>query len=64
MKKAILLVLVLALGLTAEVAKADFTFGTPTNLGPTVNSSSGDAQPDFSMDGLSLFFDSNRSDTW
>jgi subtilisin family serine protease len=37
MKKTILLILVvvLTLGLAAEVAKADFTFDTPTNLGPT-----------------------------
>ena len=39
MKKIILLVLVLALGLAAKVAKEDFTFATPTNLGPMVNSS-------------------------
>ena len=37
MKKTISIVLVLALGLAAEVANADFAFGTPTNLGPTVN---------------------------
>ncbi|MBA7683788.1 hypothetical protein ES703_92173 [subsurface metagenome] len=60
MKKTISIVLVLALGLTAEVANADFTFGTPTNLGPTVNSSSIDAQPDISADGLSLYFLSRR----
>ncbi len=60
MKKKILLVLVLALGLTAEVAKADFTFGTPTNLGPTVNSSARDFNASISADGLSLFFISNR----
>lgn len=45
-------------------AQADFTFGEPVNLGPLVNSSSGDAQPDLSLDGLSLFFDSDRSGTW
>jgi C1A family cysteine protease len=37
MKKIISLVLVLALGLAVEVANADFTFGTPTNLGSAVN---------------------------
>ena len=41
-------------------AKADFTFGTPTNLGPTVNSSSGDWSPSISADGLTLYFNSNR----
>ena len=41
--------------------KADFTFGTPVNLGPTVNSSSVDAVPSPSADGLSLYFNSNRS---
>ena len=64
MKRIFSIVLVLVLCLTAEVTNADFTFGTPTNLGPTFNSSRGDAQPDFSMDGLSLFFDSDRSGTW
>ena len=62
MKKTILLVLVLALGLTSGVAKADFTFGTPNNLGPTVNSSAADSAPSISTDGLSLYFRSNRPD--
>ncbi|MEJ2703860.1 MAG: hypothetical protein P8Z79_15600, partial [Sedimentisphaerales bacterium] len=45
-------------------AKADFTFGTPKNLGPTVNSNTGDYSPDISVDGLELYFDSRReSDT-
>ncbi len=62
MKKTILLVLVLvlALGLTAEVTNADFTFGTPTNLGPPVNSSSWDVLPSISADGLALYFTSDR----
>ena len=41
-------------------ANADFTFGEPTNLGPTVNSSAGDYEASISADGLSLFFDSTR----
>jgi len=41
-------------------AKADFTFGTPTNLGSTVNSTSMDGFPNISTDGLSLSFTSNR----
>ena len=65
MKKTILfalvLALVLALGLAAEVAKADFIFGTPTNLGPMVNSSSHDFNPSISADGLSLYFISSRA---
>ncbi len=55
-----LAILVLALGLTTEVANADFTIGTPTNLGPVINSSSGAAGPSISADGLSLFFCSKR----
>jgi Tol biopolymer transport system component len=39
-------------------AKADFIFGTPTNLGPTVNSSASDYYPRLSADGLELFFTS------
>jgi len=44
----------------AYVAKADFIFGTPTNLGPIVNSSSYDNDASISDDGLSLYFTSNR----
>jgi len=49
------IVLVLALGLVAEVAKADFIFGEPTNLGPNVNSSVEEGGPCISADGLSLY---------
>jgi len=41
-------------------ATADFTFGEPTNLGPSVNSSSSEWPPSISADGLSLYFCSNR----
>ena len=59
MKKKISIVLVLVLGLVAEVAKADFIFDTPTKV-PNVNSSSNEFYSSFSVDGLSLFFISNR----
>jgi len=42
-------------------AKADFVFGTPTNLGPTVNTSSYDSDICISNDGLSLYFTSDRA---
>jgi len=42
-------------------AKADFTFGEPTNLDVTVNSSADDMHPTISADGLSLFFHSRRA---
>jgi len=61
MKKAISIVLVVSLAMTENVANADFTFGEPTNLGPTVNSSAWDSVPDISADGLSLYFGSDRS---
>jgi len=62
MKKTIELILVLlALSLFANVAKADFTFGTPSNLGPTVNSSAVDSVPSVSADGLELYFVSDRT---
>jgi len=70
MKRTISLVLVLALGLTMEVANADFIFGTPTNLGPTVNSPYDEWDPSISTDGLELFFSSwqpggyGESDLW
>jgi len=60
MKKVITLVLVLALGLTTKVTKADFTFGTPTNLGPTVNTTYSETGPSLSTDGLTLYFKSSQ----
>jgi Tol biopolymer transport system component len=61
MKKIISLVLVLALCLAAGTAKADFTFGTPTSLGPVVNTSAADMAPSTSVDGLFLYFASGRA---
>ena len=64
MKKTISLMLIVILILIADVAKADFIFGTPTNLGPNVNTASsegGNGGLSISADGLSLYFDSNRS---
>ena len=43
---------------TRETINDDW--GTPVNLGPTVNSSGWDASPDISADGLVLFFSSDR----
>jgi len=54
-----LAILVLALGLTAEVANADFTFGTPTNL-PNVNSSAQEFAPEISADEFELYLMSDR----
>ena len=69
-KKSILLVLALLTAPATNIANADFTFGEPTNLGPTVNSSAADHNPSISADGLSLYFGSYRpggsgdSDIW
>jgi hypothetical protein len=41
-------------------AKTSDAWGRPANLGPTVNSASGEALPYVSSDGLSLYFTSNR----
>jgi Tol biopolymer transport system component len=60
-KATMLFMLALALGLAVEVADADFTFGIPTNLGPVVNSSAVEAEPSISADGLTLFFNGDRS---
>ncbi|MGB2863031.1 MAG: M56 family metallopeptidase [Sedimentisphaerales bacterium] len=59
---AMLLVAVLACVVltNAYVAKADFMFGIPTNLGSTVNSSALDITVSISADELSLFFTSDR----
>ncbi|MHC4207488.1 MAG: protease inhibitor I42 family protein [Planctomycetota bacterium] len=60
MKKMILLVLVLVLGLATEFANADYTFGTPVNLGPEVNSSYGEGGVCISANGLEFYFTSDR----
>jgi Tol biopolymer transport system component len=41
-------------------ANADFKFGTPTNLGPPVNTQYSDGSPNISPDGLSFYFQSGR----
>jgi len=55
-----LVILVLALCMVAEIAKADFTFGTPAEV-PNVNSSSHEQNASISSEGLSLFFISKRT---
>jgi len=47
--------------LSVGSAKADFTFGEPTNLGPTINSSYGDTDGFTSFDGLEFYLVSSRS---
>ena len=61
MKKRIVMLMALALCTAAEIAKADFTFGEPMNLGPTINSPNSDYPGSFSSDGLEMYFDSSRS---
>ena len=51
---------VVALMLTAGSANAGFTFGTPTNLGPGINTTYGEEGPSISADGLSIYFQSSR----
>ena len=41
-------------------ANADFVFGEPVNLGPVVNSTSFDAAPCISADGMALYLASTR----
>jgi len=53
-------ILVLALGLTTAVANADFIFGTSTNLGLRLPDNPA-ACPNISYDGLELYFSSVRS---
>ena len=60
MKWTTTLMLLLVLGVAVDPAKSDFTFGSPVNLGSTVNSASGDAAVDISADGLELYFVSDR----
>ncbi len=62
MKKTISLVLILMWCLPGEAAHADFTFGEPTNIGPTINSQYVESAPFISPDGLSLLFASDWPD--
>ena len=55
----LLIVVTLLMGIAGH-AEADFVYGTPTNLGPTVNSSALDITVNIAADGLSLFFTSDR----
>jgi hypothetical protein len=55
MKKTILIALVLVLGMIAQVAKADFTFGTPTNLGPPISTPYGELGCLITADGLEMY---------
>jgi len=57
MKKTISLILFLALvlGMIVEVAKGDFVFGEPVNLGPPINSIRHEQAGSISADGLSIF---------
>jgi len=59
-RKAGTLVLVLALCMATEVANADFIWGTPTILGPPINSSFGEAGACISANGLEFYFCSDR----
>ncbi len=55
-----LAILVFAVGLAADVANADLTFGEPINLGPPINTGAGEGCARFTADGLSMFFESNQ----
>jgi hypothetical protein len=46
--------------LQMPAARADFVFGRPVNLGPTVNSPQAEGNAVLSPDGLELYFASNR----
>ncbi|MHC4309817.1 MAG: hypothetical protein ACYSSN_07730 [Planctomycetota bacterium] len=55
MKKVILIVMILVMLLTTTVVKANFTFGTPTNLGPPINTQYSEAMPCITADGLEMY---------
>jgi len=57
-KKCMIIVLAFLIS-TGSNAHADFTFGEPTNLGPTVNSPHSDFIGSFSSDALEMYFDSD-----
>jgi len=57
----IALLTLLILMCVGGTAQADFVFGEPENLGPTVNSAYSEGISDMSSDGLELYFESDRS---
>lgn len=59
-KRLMLVGFVAAIMLGGGSAKADFTFGEPINMGPTINSERYDYNPVISSDGLELYFYSSR----
>jgi len=56
-----LIILFTTFAVGSHVAKADFIFGEPTNLGPQINSAADDGTTSISSDGLKLYFASNRA---
>jgi len=56
----VLIGFIFALLLCGENANADFTFGKPTNLGPTINRPAQDWSPSIPANGLELYFESGR----
>jgi len=56
----LLLAFAVALMLTAASSYADFTFGTPTKLGPPLNSFYDDSVGCISADGLEMYLDTTR----
>ena len=58
--KVVWLAVVVGILASGGVAKADFAFGQPANLGPTVNTASADCPDCSSSDGLALYLDSDR----
>jgi hypothetical protein len=76
-KVSLVLFAIFVIVVSGGLAKADFTFGEPTNLGPPINSPSMEGSMTMTPDGLELYFDSSRqgmglwvtkrttiSDTW
>jgi hypothetical protein len=57
---ATMLMIIVSLLVISGNAEADFVFGQPENLGPTVNRPNHDGVWSISSDGLILYFESNR----
>ena len=54
------ILIVLGLALAVSVANAELYFGTPENIGPNINSSSGDGAAIISPNGCAMYFSSDR----
>jgi hypothetical protein len=58
----VLLASISVMAIGTSIGRADFTFGTPTKMGPSINSSGAEYVPCVSADGLEIYFQREEPD--